>query len=37
MNPQPSKPTAANPMTAIAESGREHLGVRPARKPDRIF
>jgi hypothetical protein len=36
MNPQPSKPTAANPMTAIAESGGGHLGVRPAREPDRM-
>jgi hypothetical protein len=33
MNPQPSKPTITNPMTAIAQSGGDHLGVRPACEP----
>jgi hypothetical protein len=30
MNPQPNKPIVTNPMTAIAQSGGDHLGVRPA-------
>src|SRR5258708_33202158 len=33
MNPQPSKPTITNPMTVIAQSGGDHLGVRPACEP----
>ena len=33
MNPQPSKPTITNPMTAIAQSGGDHLGVRPSCDP----
>jgi hypothetical protein len=33
MNPQPNKPTITNPMTAIAQSGGDHLGGRSACEP----